>query len=114
MGAQNLFQNGRGDGVVILVLAGLSLVATLARQYHPLILTGLAALGLLLYSFVTFQRALSELQTTLDTDLAGNPFRGLADLAVQAVQLQWGWILLMIGAVLLIVAGLAGKPMRAR
>jgi len=40
----------------------------------------------------------------MENELAGNPFRGLADLAMQSVQLQWGWALLIIGAIFIIVA----------
>jgi hypothetical protein len=38
------------------------------------------------------------------TDLKDNPFRGLADVAVQSIQLQWGWAVLVIGIVLLVAA----------
>jgi hypothetical protein len=47
---------------------------------------------------------MSQATTQLDTELKDNPFRGLADLAVQSVQLQWGWAVLVIGIVFLIVA----------
>jgi hypothetical protein len=42
--------------------------------------------------------------TQLETDLKDNPFRGLAGLAMQSVQLQWGWAVLVIGVGLLIAA----------
>jgi hypothetical protein len=35
----------------------------------------------------------------LERELAGNPFRGLAN-----AQMQWGWALLIIGAILLLAA----------
>jgi hypothetical protein len=38
----------------------------------------------------------------METELKDNPFRGLADVAVQSVQLEWGWAVLVIGIVLLI------------
>ena len=47
---------------------------------------------------------MKELQTQVQTDLKDNPFRGLADIAVQSIQLQWGWAVLVIGVVLLVAA----------
>ncbi len=46
----------------------------------------------------------------METELKDNPFRGLADLAVQSVQLQWGWAVLVIGiAFLIVVAAMKDK-----
>ena len=36
--------------------------------------------------------------------LAGTPLRGLADKAVQSIQIRWGWALLVVGALLLIAS----------
>jgi len=51
---------------------------------------------------------MSEAKATMQAQLAGNPFAGLGDLAMQSVQLQWGWTILIIGAVL-IISGAAIK-----
>jgi len=40
----------------------------------------------------------------METSLAGNPFRGIADLAMQSIQIQWGWAVLIVGAGFLIAA----------
>jgi len=40
----------------------------------------------------------------MESELAGTPFRGLADMAMQLVQLQWGWAILIVGAALVISA----------
>lgn len=40
----------------------------------------------------------------MESELAGNPFSGIADMAMQSVQLQWGWALLVIGAALVIAS----------
>ena len=39
-----------------------------------------------------------------ELELADNPFRGLADMAISSVQLQWEWALLVVGAALLIIS----------
>jgi len=100
----NYFNNGKGDGAIILVLAGISFVLTLARSFKLLWVTGLGSLGLLAFTFFNFQSKMTETTSQLDRDLAGNPFRGLADITVQSVQIQWGWALLVVGALLLIAA----------
>jgi len=38
--------------------------------------------------------------------LAGNPFRGLAQVAMGSIQLEWGWGVLLIGAGLMVASGL--------
>jgi hypothetical protein len=104
LGNMNYFQNGKGDGTIIVVLGLLSLVAVLARAFNWLWLTGLAALGVLAFTFINFQTKMSDARSQMETQLADNPFRGIADVAMQSVQLQWGWAVLVAGAVLLLVA----------
>jgi hypothetical protein len=45
---------------------------------------------------------MSQATRQMETELKDNPLRGLADLAVQSVQLQWGWAVLVIGIACLI------------
>ncbi len=110
----NYFQNGRGDGTIVLVLGLASVVAVLARRYGALWLTGGASLVVMAITFVNFQSRLSRARTDMESQLAGNPFRGIADAAMQAVQLQWGWAVLVLGAILVLAsAGMKdeiGKP----
>jgi hypothetical protein len=113
LGNMNYFQNGKGDGTVIVVLAALSLVAVLARAYSFLWITGLGAFGVLAFTFINFQSKMSDAKNQMESQLAGNPFRGLADAAMQSVQLQWGWAVLVVGAVLVLVAaGMRPAPSR--
>ncbi len=104
MGNMNYFQNGKGDGTIVLVLAGISLILVLAKKYNGLWFTGLGSLGIMLFTFINFQTKMSQAKADMEAQLAGNPFRGLADMAMQAVQLQWGWAVLIVGAALVIAA----------
>lgn len=104
-GNMNYFQNGKGDGSIILVLAGISLIAVFMKEFRALLGTGVVSLGVLLFTLVQFQLKMDEVKSEMDADLAGNPFRGLADMAVQSIQLQWGWAVLVVGAALLIGSG---------
>jgi hypothetical protein len=103
VGEMNYFHNGRGEGVIILALAVTSFVFVLIRWYRQLWITSLGSAAVLAFTFFNFQSKMSQATRQMETELKDNPFRGLADLAVQSVQLQWGWAVLVIGIAFLIV-----------
>lgn len=98
MGHMNYFQNGKGDGAIVLVLAVLSLVAVLINKEALLFFTSLGCLGTLTFTFVNFKIGLSRMLA--EASSSDDLFSGLAELAASAVQLQWGWALHVIGACL--------------
>jgi hypothetical protein len=102
MGNMTYFQNGEGDGTFVLILAVISFVLVLSKKYKGLWFTGIGSLGVMLFTFVNFQSKMSQVKADMESELAGNPFRGLADMAMQSVQIQWGWALLIVGAVFVI------------
>jgi len=104
MGNMNYFQNGKGDGVIVMVLAVASLVLVMTKNYKGLWFTGLGSFGVMLFTFINFQSKMSQMKSDMESKLAGNPFRGFADVAMQSVQLQWGWALLIVGAGLVIAS----------
>jgi hypothetical protein len=110
VGSMNYFQNGKGDGTIIIVLAIISLFMVLSKRYKGLWYTGIGSLAVLIVSLINAQIKISEAKTKMNADLADNPFRGIADLAMQSVQLQWGWAIMIIGAVLLIAAAAIKEP----
>src|SRR5262245_58897066 len=55
VGDINYFQNGRGDGIVVLILAGISFLLTVTRRYRGLWITGILTAGLLTFTFINFQ-----------------------------------------------------------
>jgi hypothetical protein len=104
VGDVNYFANGRGYGVLVLLLAVTSFVLVLLKWYRELWITSLGSAVILAFTFFNLQSKVSEMKGKVETELKDNPFRGLADLAVQSVQLQWGWAVLVIAVVMLIVA----------
>ena len=104
VGNINYFQNGQGDGMIILVLAAISLILVLMERYKALWFPGSASLALMLFTLVNFQTKMSQFKADMELELADNPFRGLADMAISSVQLQWGWALLVVGAALVIIS----------
>lgn len=104
MGNVNYFQNGKGDGTIVLVLAVMSIILVLAKKFKMLWFTGLGSMAVMAITFINFQMKMSDAKAKMETELAGNPFKGLADMAMQSVQLQWGWALLIVGAALVIAS----------
>jgi hypothetical protein len=104
MGNITYFQNGNVDGTIVLVLAAVSFILVLAKKYSGLWFTGLASMAVTARTFINFQMKMSDMKAHMGTQLEGNPFKGLADMAMQSVQLQWGWALLIVGAALVIAS----------
>lgn len=111
VGSVNYFMNGQGDGVLLLLLAAVAGALVAAKRVRQVVWPGGLAMLLLVVAFFRFQSGMAGLRAKMGSELAGNPFRGLADAAVSSVQLRWGWAVLIIGAGLLIYAGLAARKL---
>lgn len=103
-GSITYIHNGKGDGVFILFFAALSLYYLLKERYVSVRWTGFASLGLLLFTFINFQIKISEMQTELNKDLSSNPFKGIANLAMQNIYIEWGFAVVLAGSALLILS----------
>jgi hypothetical protein len=77
---------------------------TASEKFRALFPTGSACFAVLTFTFLNIQTRLSETKLRMDTELAGNLFRGVADLAVNFVQIQWGFAVLILGACFVMVA----------
>ncbi|MCX5964404.1 MAG: type IV pilin-like G/H family protein [Cyanobacteria bacterium] len=95
------FQQGSYEGILLLILAVASAIFLAKQNFIWLWATATNAGLLVVLSFLGRLYGIQEAKSKLETEMAGNPFRGLADLAMQSVQLQWGWVFLIGGAVLL-------------
>jgi hypothetical protein len=111
-GTMNYFQNGSGDGKFILVFVAATVVLCLMKKFTLLWITGIGSAGLIGYTFFNLQIGLSDAKQRIQDDLADNPFAGLATMAVESIQIQWGFAVLAIGAVLVLAA--AGMPQTKR
>ena len=109
------FQQGSYEGILLLILAVASAIFLTKQNFTWLWATATNAGLLVVLSFMGRLSAVQEARSKLETQMAGNPLRGLTDLAMQSVQLQWGWIFLIGGAVLLQIALLtrSKRPPRA-
>lgn len=110
VGSINLFNNGSNVvALMVVVLAAMSAGLVATDRFRDLVWPGAAAGGILLYLFGRLQYGLSEMRESLSRDLAGNPFAGMAQTLVGSVQLQWGWLVLALGAGMIIYVGVSER-----
>ena len=109
LGSVNYLRTGDGEGAVVLVLAALSVLAVTKRVYRCLWLLSVTAFGALGLTSMSFRSWLSDIKDPLNTTEMAElgPFRGLAEglnnIAINMIQIEWGWVVLVSGAVLLMV-----------
>lgn len=104
VGSMNYFHNGEGDGVILLILAAVSVVAVALRRWFVLYGTGGGSLMLLGYALFDWNRKMNSAKAEYSADMTGNPFAGIGEAMFNTAQLQWGWGLLFVGAGLLVAA----------
>lgn len=109
IGSISFLKNGSGDGLILIALAIASVLLVLRRKYQWVWLSGLGALAVIVFNFIFLQIKLYEIQVRMQNELADNPFKGIADLAVQSIRLEWGWGILLIGTGLIITAAYLKK-----
>lgn len=109
VGSVNYFMNGRGDGTIVLLMALVAGGLALADRVRHVIWPGGISLLMLVFTFVRFQTGMAEMRSKMDADLGDNPFRGFAEAALGSIQIQWGWAVLLLGAAMVIYAGVAER-----
>ncbi len=109
-GSVNYFHNGSAEGVIVLAFAVASAIAIGVRRFGALWYTGIGSLGVLGYGFFHLHSKIANMKRGVETQLSGNPLRGLADAALGGIQLQWGWGILALGAVMVLIAAGMKEP----
>ena len=103
VGSRSLIALGL-DGIIIaflLVMLALSSVYIVFKNtLNQLWFTGLGSLLLITTTFWRTQLIVQDIKTK------DNPLRGLAEIALNSLQLEWGWKVLFAGAFLIIAAAL--------
>jgi hypothetical protein len=97
IGDINYFKNGEGDGIFILAFSIISFVFILNNKCKWLWLTGIGSSGLLLYTFFLMRTEMAETKQ----EMGNNRF---AELAIQSIQLEFGWAFLILGCCLLLTS----------
>ena len=106
LGSVNFLKLSEVTGAIVIALGIASLFLTLSRKYKELWFAGLGSLAVLALAFIRLQIRFFQAKSELARDLGDNPFGGLADLALNSIQLEWGWVLLILGAGLITAAAM--------
>ncbi|MDR0480774.1 MAG: hypothetical protein LBG66_02690 [Gallionellaceae bacterium] len=106
----NYFANGSGDGVFILGATVISIVLVFVRRYRFLWVTGGFSLALLAYTYWRMQTTMVSAKSQI-ADVAQDPvLHNFANAFSDSIQMQWGWAVLAVGVVLILVcAAMKGR-----
>ena len=103
VGSITYVMGGRGDGILV-VFPSMAIVVLVITGYRRA--TGIvaaAALVVMLRALIGFSSALANANADLARSMKGNPFGGIAKSLVSSVGLEWGWVLLVGGALAVMV-----------
>jgi hypothetical protein len=95
---------GEISGLIMLFLLGISLGLIIAQKYKGLLFTGVASICVVVFTLIQLQILISNAKRGIYAEISTNPFIGLIDIYQDSFQLQWGLVVLFVGAVLLIVS----------
>lgn len=109
VGTLNYFRNGAEEAIALIVLTAFSVFFLIRKNYSWLYGSSVWAFLLVAGTFWYYQSLVSDIKAATDRDLAGNPFRGLADIAMAATGLSWGWSLLFLGTGLVVLTAYLRK-----
>lgn len=108
MGTINYFGSGRSEAAIILGLAAVTMFLAAAGRTRFVLFTGLASLSTLAFTFIRYRSRMSEMRAKVDAQIGpDNPLRAVAEAAAGTIQIQWGWAVLILGAVTVTSAGFA-------
>ncbi len=106
-GSISVFSSGRVDGYILLVLAIISLILAFINNVKPLRITGGVSLLIVIVDFIYLLYTLNSIKGDVSDKLKGNPFGGMADAMMSTIQIQYGWVFLFIGSLLLVYVAFA-------
>lgn len=107
VGSISVFSSGRVDGYILLGLAVISSILAFTNNLKPLRITGGISLLMVVVSFFYILFKLNSLKSSVTDKLKDNPFSEMAQAMMSTVQLQYGWVFLFIGSLLLVYAAFA-------
>jgi hypothetical protein len=106
VGSINYIAGGHGDGMIILPLSGAIIAAVFYGYRRTAALVGFAALALMMRALLKMLDVFSNLRGETAGFAKDNPFGGLATALANSVGIEWGWAVLIGGALAVIGAGL--------
>jgi hypothetical protein len=92
---------GSWEGYVVLLCGIASIALAAMRKYRFLLITGIIALGVIILNFINFKSSIAK--------ASGQSLEQLESMGV-TISTQWvGWLVLILGGLLLLVTGATGR-----
>lgn len=107
VGEVSYFLNGHGDGVFILIAAAISAIAAYAGYTTLCVICGLVTSGFLTLYYVHVQSLLGGAER--DVQQNGGLFAGLGQMLIQSVQIEYGFYVMVVGGVLMVIGAFLPK-----
>lgn len=98
------FKGGDGDGLFVVIAAAVVLLGAMLKSRRLVGYPAVAGFGLMLWGMFTLSSTLGDAKEQMARDLAGNPFAGLATSISESASMEWGWAVMILGAVLAMAA----------
>ena len=111
VGSTSQLQLNEVSGIAIMLLALMSLVFVLLKWDKGSLFTSLTALGLTTVVVLRIYQGLSEFRKLM---AEGDDLFGLGELLAQSVQIEWGWAVTALGALLVLAAAGIGLTTEVR
>jgi hypothetical protein len=93
------------EGLVMILMGIAGIALAVLRKYKLLLIPGVIALAVLAYDYLTYKSKMSDALAGADSSVR--------EQMENAVSLKWGWIVLILGALTLIIAGATGRNLPA-
>ena len=106
IGTITYFDNARTEALIILLLGLAAAFLAGTGRTRFCIIPGLAAFGVMIVTWIQARTALEDLRDDFGNGLTGEIGRALLDRAAEAVRPEWGWALLILGAAMIVFAGI--------
>ena len=103
-----------GGATILIVLAGLSILLAVTKRFQWLYVTGIFALGLVIYTLIAMNNRQSAIQSDLKEHVADMPLKSLSQNLVSSVRLRIGWPMMFAGALLILSVPLIGSRVSRR
>ncbi len=111
---QTYWQLSQSGAIILIALAVLSITIALFRKFGLLYLTGGGALGLLVYSIQQVETRKAGMLADVTQSLSGSPLKGLGTGFVKSLDYRYGWAVMLLGAVILILIPLISNRISRR
>jgi hypothetical protein len=98
------FRDGDGDGLFVLILAAVAAFLLYIKLFHWLRYAGIGAIIIMAITLFDYFNNKSQIREEYSSDDSNFFSQVMSQMADNSVTLEWGWIILFVGASMLIYA----------